>query len=231
MKRTRLIVIIIVAVSLKAVSVYAQRNAPQPPASPELLFNMTLQNETRLPLGQDSITTPDMDIHLYGDGKNILVAVGKGANFPRTFFGLCEKPCGFTLRDRNNYFDLRGRANIRFTTIVSGFHRVRPIIKLADGTLLIGDQAEGSTADYHQYEISFSDCRWLKLDPVRGVTLGGTWVEAPDLSKVDEVGYFDILPGSGVHSEGVPVEKLPAPPAGGWIAVSSFELWGKPVKR
>jgi hypothetical protein len=216
---------------LKTVLLYAQRGAPQPTASPELLFNMTMQNETRLPMGQDSITTPNMDIHLYGDGKNIIVAVGKGANFPRTFFGLCEKPCGFTLRDRNNYFDLRGRANIKFTTIVSGFHRVRPIIKLADGTLLIGDQAEGSTADYHQYEISFSDCRWLKLDPVRGVTLGGAWVEAPDLSKVDEVGYFDILPGSGVHTEGVPVEKLPAPPAGGWIAVSSFELWGKPVKR
>jgi len=218
--------ILIVVASLKAVSAYAQ-----PPASPELLFNMTMQNETRLPLGQDSITTPNMDVHLYGDGKNIIVAVGKGLNFPRTFFGLCEKPCGFTLRDRNNYFDLRGRANIKFTTIVSGFHRVRPIIKLADGTLLIGDQAEGSTVDYHQYEISFSDCRWLKLDPVRGVTLGGTWVETPDLSKVDEVGYFDILPGSGVHNEGVPVEKLPAPPAGGWIAVSSFELWGKPVKR
>ena len=231
MKRTRLVVIIILAVSSEAVSVYPQRGAPQPPALPELLFNMTMQNETRLPLGQDSITTPNMDIHLYGDGKNIIVAVGKGANFPRTFFGLCEKPCGFTLRDRNNYFDLRGRANIRFTTIVSGFHRVRPIIKLADGTLLIGDQAEGSTADYHQYEISFSDCRWLKLDPVRGVTLGGTWVETPDLSKVDEVGYFDILPGSGLHTDGVPVEKLPAPPAGGWIAVSSFELWGKPVKR
>jgi hypothetical protein len=230
MKR-RLIVIVILAVSVKAVSVYAQRGAPQPPAPPELLFNMTMQNETRRPLGQDSITTPNMDLHLYGEGKNIIVAVGKGANFPRTFFGLCEKPCGFTLRDRNNYFDLRGRANIRFTTIVSGFHRVRPVIKLADGTLLIGDQAEGSTADYHQYEISFSDCRWLKLDPVRGVTLGGTWVETPDLSKVDEVGYFDILPGSGVHTEGVPVEKLPAPPAGGWIAVSSFELWGKPVKR
>lgn len=230
MKR-RLIVIIVLAVSLKAVWVYAQRGAPQPPAPPELLFNMTMQDETRLPLGQDSITTPNMDLHLYGDGKNIIVAVGKGANFPRTFFGLCEKPCGFTLRDRNNYFDLRGRANIRFTTIVSGFHRVRPVIKLADGTLLIGDQAEGSTADYHQYEISFSDCRWLKLDPVRGVTLGGAWVETPDLSRVDEVGYFDILPGSGAHSEGVPVEKLPAPPAGGWIAVSSFELWGKPVKR
>jgi hypothetical protein len=201
------------------------------PAAPELLFRMELQNETRLPLRQDSIRTPNADLQLYGDGRNIVVAVGQGANFPRTFFGLCEKPCGFTLRDRNSYFDLRGRAFIRFTTIVSGFHRVRPIIRLAGGDLLIGDQAEGSVADYHQYQISFSECRWLRLDPARGVTLGGTWVENPDLSRVEEVGYFDIIPGSGAHTEGLPVEKQPAPPAGGWIAVSTFELWGQRASR
>jgi hypothetical protein len=203
----------------------------QAPAAPELLFRMTLQNDMRLPLTQSSITTPNVDLQLYGDGRNIIVATGPGPQLPRLFFGLCKGPCGFTLRDRNNYFDLRGRANIRFTTIVSGFHRVRPIIKLADGTLLIGDQAEGSVADYHQYQISFSECRWLRLDPVRGVTLGGTWVDA-DLSKVEEVGYFDVIPGSGAWpAEGQPVERQPAPPAGGWIAVSAFELWGRPVSR
>ena len=68
-------------------------------------------------------------------------------------------------------------------------------------------------------------------DTCAAVTLGGTWVQA-DLSKVDEVGVFDILPGSGAWSApGQPVEKQPAPPAGGWIAVSSFELWGQPVSR
>ena len=117
-----------------------------------------------------------------------------------------------------------------FTTIVSGFHRVRPLIKLADGTLLIGDQAEGSVADYHQYTISFSECRWLRLDPVRGVTLG-TWVPSPDLSLVDEVGYFDVIPGSGAHTDGLPVEKQPPPPVGGWIAVSAFDVWGAGVER
>jgi hypothetical protein len=193
-------------------------------------MSMTLQNNMRLPLTQDSITTPNVDLQLYGDGRNIIVAIGSGANFPRTFFGLCKGPCGFSLRDKNSYFDLRGSANMTFTTIVSGFHRVRPIIRPADGTLLIGDQAEGSVADYHQYTISFSDCRWLRLDPVRGVTLGGTWV-VPDLSKVDEVGYFDVIPGSGAWTEGLAVEKQPAPPAGGWIAVSAFELWGNPVTR
>ena len=192
----------------------AGRGAVQSPAAPIRLISLTLQNKMRLPLTQDSITTPDVDLQLYGDGRNIIVATGNGANFPRTFFGLCKGPCGFSLRDRSYYFDLRGSANIKFTTIVSGFHRVRPIIKLPDGTLMIGDQAEGSVADYHQYTISFSECRWLRLDPVRGVTLGGTWV-VPDLSKVDEVGYFDVIPGSGAWTEGLAVEKQPAPPAGG----------------
>ena len=203
----------------------------QPPPAPALLVSLALENDTRLPLTQTTVTTPNADLQLYGDGRNIVVATGAGPRLPRLFFGLCKGPCGFTLRDRKNAFDLRGRASVRFTTIVSGFHRVRPILRLADGTLLIGDQAEGSAADYHQYEISFSDCRWLRLDPARGVTLGGTWV-APDLSKVDEVGVFDVIPGSGVWTiEGAPLEKQPAPPAGGWIAVSALELWGRASPR
>ena len=101
----------------------------------------------------------------------------------------------------------------------------------ADGTLLIGDQAEGSVADYHQYTISFSEVRWLRLDPVRGVTLG-TWVQNPDLSKVEEVGYFDVIPGSGATPKALPWRSNPprpwagglpsqlsscgAPPSAGW---------------
>lgn len=225
------IITIVVALFLASGSTDAQQaGAAPPPSAPVLLWNMTLQNDARRSLTQRSVTTPNVDLQLYGDGGNIIVATGSGANLPRTFFGLCKGPCGFTLRDRSHSFDLRGRANIRFITIVSGFHRVRPLVKLADGTLLIGDQAEGSVADYHQYTISFSECRWLRLDPVRGVTLG-TWVQNPDLSKVDEVGYFDVVPGSGAHTEGLAVERQPAPPVGGWIAVSSFELWGTPVSR
>ncbi len=219
------------SIAVWLLSFSSNRTSAQPPPAPALLASMALENETRLPLRQVTVTTSNVDVQHYGDGRNIIVATGRGANFPRLFFGLCKGPCGFTLRDRSNYFDLRGRANIRFTTIVSGFHRVRPIIKLPDGRLLIGDQAEGSTADYHQYDISFSDCRWLALDPARGVTLGGTWV-MPDLSQIEEVGLFDVIPGSGAWTaEGLPVEKQPAPPAGGWIAVSAFEVWGQPIKR
>jgi hypothetical protein len=52
------------------------------------------------------------------------------------------------------------------------------------------------------------------------------------LSKVDEVGLFDIVPGSGEwRASGEAVEKQPAPPAGGWIAVSTFEVFGQLVRR
>ena len=204
---------------------------PQPAPSPERLLSLELGNDARSALAQSRVTTPNVDLRLLGDGKNIIVATGNGPYLPRLFFGLCKGPCGFLLHDRSRTFDLRGRASIKLTTIVSGFHRVRPVIALDDGTVLIGDQAEGSTADFHQYEISFRDCRWLALDPTRGVTLGATWVE-PDLSRVAAVGVFDVIPGSGEWPKvGAPVEQQPPPPAGGWIAISSFELWGRAAPR
>lgn len=207
--------------------------APAPvkrPAPPELLFRMELENATRRPVGPAAVTNPNLELQTYGDGQNIVISIGHGEYDPHTFDGLCERPCGMTFRDKNNYFDLTGKAKIKWTTIVSGFHRVRPLIKLADGKLLVGDQAAGSAADWQQSEVSFSEVRWLELDPARGVTLG-RWIEHPNLSKVEEAGFFDVIPGSGVHVEGVAVEKLPNPPAGGWTAIAAFELWGHPVSR
>jgi hypothetical protein len=203
--------------------------AAQPPAPPELLFNLQLDNAARAGLTAKAVKSPNLDLALLGDGRDIIVATGKGPDLPRLFFGLCRGPCGFVLSDRERRFDLRGRAKVRLTAIVSGFHRVRPVIRQADGKVLICDQAAGSTADFNTYDISFADCRWLALDAVRGVTLGATWQEA-DLGNVDAVGCFDVIPGSGEWSRaGESVEKQPPPPAGGWIAVSSFELWGKPA--
>ena len=145
--------------------------AVQAPPAPELLFNMTLQNETRLPLSQNTITTPNVDVQLYGDGKNIIVAVGKAPTFRGSSSDCAKNPAALRCATEQ-LFRSEGKGEDQVHD-----HRVRfssraPVIKLADGTLLIGDQAEGSVADYHQYEISFSECRWLRLDPVRGVTLG-----------------------------------------------------------
>jgi len=37
----------------------------QQPAAPTLLFNLTLENDTRLPLTQSAVTTPNVDLQLF----------------------------------------------------------------------------------------------------------------------------------------------------------------------
>jgi len=119
--------------------------------------------------------------------------------------------------DKNNYADLTGLARIRWVTKVSGFHQVRPIVKLADGAWLVGDHTDGSTTDWLQSDFSLADVRWLRLD-INPVVTKGNIVEKPDLSKVDEIGFADLTPGSG-HGPG------------GWIDVTTIEVFGKSIRR
>jgi hypothetical protein len=81
----------------------AQQPAPAPrkPLAPaELLFRMTLENTTRQPVAAEVITNPNLKLQTYGDGKNILVAIGKTETDPHFFDGLCDRPCGLTLADK-----------------------------------------------------------------------------------------------------------------------------------
>src|SRR5262249_61081268 len=98
----------------------------------------------------------------------------------------------------------------------SGFHQAWPILKLADGTWLVGDRPSGLQADFNESEITPVDLRWLKLDITRVVTVG-TWIDHPDLSKVDAVGFPDLMPGSGHGS-------------GRYINVGRIQVSGTPVE-
>src|SRR5215475_14163370 len=86
--------------------------------------------------------------------------------------GMCTTPFAATLRDKNNYVDLTGLAKVRWTTRASGFHAVRPLIKLMDGTFLVGDHADASTTAFLESEFTFAGLRWMKLDINRVVTIG-----------------------------------------------------------
>ena len=171
------------------------------------------------PVGADSIANPNLELKLYVPaGEILLTGVPNDENNPsHVWTGLCTSPCAVAFRDRSQLADLTGLARIRWNTKTSGFHQVRPIVKLADGTWLIGDHADGATRDWLVSEISYADLRWLKLDVARVVTTG-TAVEKVDLSQVDEIGFADLMPGSG-HG------------AGGWSDVAQVEVYGKAVPR
>src|SRR3954469_7905825 len=145
------------------------------------------------PVTQDGLANPNLELKLYGTTSKEVQLTGsaKDENNPiHVWTGLCATPCAVALRDKNNFADLTGLARLRWVTKMSGFHQVRPIVKLADGTWLIGDRADGSAADWQISEFNLSEVRWLKLD-IEKVVTKGTVVDKPDLSKVDEIGFVD----------------------------------------
>jgi hypothetical protein len=164
-------------------------------------------------------------IQLAGYNQNpppTTVAAGQRTDPPNLWTGVCQTAVAATLRDKTSYVDLTGGARIRWVTRTSGFHVVRPLIKLADGTWLVGDYGEGAHSAnstlFLQSEFAIANVRWLPLDIARVVTRGQSYVEKPDLSKVDEIGFADLLPGSG-HGWG------------GFVNVARFEVFGRAVKR
>jgi len=174
------------------------------------------------PASQQGVANPNLQLTLHGtSGKEIqLVAVRGSADvYPVNLWtGTTTSPSAATLRDRNNFVDLTNpMAKIRWVVRTSGFHQVRPVIKLADGTWRVGDRPTGPSADFNETDISIADLRWMKLDIDRVVAVGN-WIDHVDLSRVDEVGFADLMPGSG-HGPG------------GYVNVGRIEVYGKPVKR
>lgn len=174
------------------------------------------------PASQGGVASASLQLTLHGtSGKEIqLVAVrGQSDLYPMNLWtGTTTSPSAATLRDRGNFVDLSDPlAKIRWTVRTSGFHQVRPVLKLADGTWLVGDHATGPSLDFNVDDVSIADVRWIRLDITRVVAVGN-WVGKPDLKKVDEVGFADLMPGSG-HG------------AGGYVNVGRIEVYGKPVRR
>ncbi len=169
---------------------------------------------------QEQVASPNLELKLYGPTAKDVQVLGNAdnpSNPPHVWTGLCTAPVAVALRDKDNMVDLTGLARIRWETKVSGFHKIRPVVKLADGSWLVGDHEDGSPLDWHDSDFSIAEVRWLKLD-INKIVTRGLWVKDPDLSKVDEVGFVDLMPSSG-HGPG------------GWSDVAWFEVYGKSVKR
>jgi hypothetical protein len=230
MLRRRIGIAILLLLVGVASSAMAQQAATRPvPMRPPLFFGESWKSlltppddHGAWPASQAGVASPNLELNLYGtSGKEIQLVAGRGQSnvVPHNLWtGTTTSPSAAALRDRNNFVDLSAPlAKIRWVVRTSGFHQAWPIVKLADGTWLVGDRPSGLQADFNETEITPSDLRWLKLDIARVVTLG-TWIEHPDLTRVDAVGFADLLPGSG-HG------------AGGYINVGRIEVYGNPVKR
>lgn len=176
------------------------------------------------PVTQEFIENPNLELKMYGPGAFDVRIVHHTTPVDDPSYiwsGSAPANWALTLRERNNFVDLTGPvAKIRWRTKEAGFHLLRPVLKLADGTYLVGSHTEGYTQDWLETEFALADVRWRKFDSQNAVetrTEAG-WVEKPDLSRVDEVGFTDLTRGSGGG-------------AGGGTRVDWIEVYGNPVKR
>jgi hypothetical protein len=135
--------------------------------------------------------------------------------------GSSPEPWALTLKDRNNFVDLSGPvAKIRWRTKQAGFNLLRPLLKLADGRFVVGDYTEAYTGDWRETEFPLASVRWRGFDSTTVVTTrrDAGLAENVDLTKVDEIGFTDLVRGSG----GGP---------GGGSRVDWIEVYGRPVPR
>jgi hypothetical protein len=207
-------------------SAFAEEAAvPLQPPAPLFFRSEWTGTPKQHPVTQQDLANPKLELKLYGpSGKQIATASAgapsmTGGAPPHVFTGLCEQTCALALRDKNNFVDLSGLGKIRWNGKVSGLHRIHPIIKLADGTWLLGEHEDSNQFDFHLSEFTLAESRWIKLDIDRVVTRGN-WLDrsAVDLTRVDEVGFTDLMPGSG-HGDG------------GFMDMGWIEVYGKPVPR
>jgi hypothetical protein len=213
----------LVVVAASAGARAQQPPAPPAPTRPPLLFKEewkqppytgALNDENRR-VTQAAVTNPALELKLYGaDADEIGVYTHEG-RFD-LWNGMSTSPIAVTLRHKTNYLDLTGLARLRWMVRTNGLHVIHPVLKLADGTMIAGDHAESTGGEYFQREVAFGNLRWFKLDPQKVVTT--VEVKNPDLRRVDEIGWTDLMPGGG---HGV----------AGWVNVSGVELYAKAVPR
>jgi hypothetical protein len=190
----------------------ANRPPPQPPL-PLLFKESWTKTPEAVPLAQELVSNRDLQLTVYGNAPDLNSEGGT----PHVWTGLCNPACAVTLKLKDSYADLSGKSHITWYSRTSGFHAIRPVVKLADGTLLAGDFADANTYDYRIVDFHLAQVRWLVLDPAT-LTTKGTLLPEVDLSKVDEVGFVDLTPGSG-HG------------FGGFSNVGWIEVYGTAVPR
>ena len=169
------------------------------------------------PVTQEHVANPNLIMSLYGPAKDEI----KKSNHPPIpndpyyiWSGDCKGNWALSLRNRDKWVDLTGDAKINLRTRQSGFRQLHLILKTGTGDWLVSDQSVAYAPDWIEKEFKIADLSWRKLN-IDAVTEGNP-VKNPDLSKIAEIGFTDLMPGGGT----------PASSRVDWI-----EVYGKEVSK
>lgn len=148
------------------------------------------------PVTQDHVAHPDLILTCHGPGR---VQIRKShhdqpADDPYyVWSGEATSNWAVSLRHRGSAVDLTGPARIRWRSRQTGFRALRIILKLGDGSWVVGDAVDGESAQWRVREFPLSDVHWRALDIE--TVVDGRPVPDADLSRVLEVGFTDLMRG------------------------------------
>lgn len=140
------------------------------------------------------VTDARIAVTLYGRDASVVRAAEHEGRID-LWTGMAASPVAVTVRDRRNYVNLTDAARLRWIVRTNAIHTLYPVVKLADGRLLVGDRGVTTHGEFLQVEVAFGGMRWYALDPDRVVVLAE--VRDPELRRVDEVGLATLAPGGG----------------------------------
>lgn len=185
---------------------------------PGLLFREDWkETPAATPVTQEHVANPELLVKRYGPGEAQIKKShhDKPADDPYYIWsGDAERNWAISLRHQSALIDLSGQARIRWRAKQTGFRQLRIILKLADGQWIVSDHYDGESTDWRVREFNVADLRWRTFDPVK--VTEGKWATNPDMTRVDEIGWTDLMNGGGT----------PASSRLDWI-----EVYARPVPR
>lgn len=180
------------------------------------------------PILQANLGNQDLVLHTYGDSANIRKTFHTTEDY--TYTGETVTNWALTVSDPKNYWDLARDGKVMLRTRNSGMRVTRIVIKTADGRYFVSEEGSPDSNVWMDREYVLSSLKWWTLlmtdTPTNPITVRKPDASRqpivpqapgqPDLSRVDEVGFTDLMPG-------------------GWIPstsrVHSWALYGRKVAR
>ncbi len=156
-----------------------------------------------LPITQEHVASENLALSLYGPGAAQIKKSHHAQPVDDPYYvwsGQCEGTWAVTLRHEKAYVNLGDYAKVTWRSKQSGLRCLHLLVKRADGTWLVTEQCDGQSQDWRLHQFNIADLTWRSLD-IQTVTEGDL-VENPDLSRVDEIGFTDLMRGgsSGASS-------------------------------
>jgi hypothetical protein len=162
------------------------------------------------PITQNHLGNQHLALHLYGDSANIRKSNHEPYYY--TYTGETRSNWALTVSDKTRYMNFLPLGRLRLDSKQSGLRALHIVIRTADGGYYVSEEGAGETVDWVTTEWHLRDLHWRTLIvdlPSTPARWGGapkvqpvvpSAPAQPDLRRVDEIGFSDLMPGGLIPS-------------------------------